>query len=397
MISMLAHLEGEDHRRLAVLHRGGAGDVQRERRLAATGPAGHRDHLPGVQAVGVLVQLGEAGRDAGADAARRADLVDLVERGLQQRLDVDVVLGRAPLGDLVDLGLRAVDHVVDGAGDVGRRPGRRLVAHLDDPGAGDDQPPQRRPLGDDLGVVAGVGRGRDERDQRVQVRRAADAHQLPVAGQLGRHRHRVGRLAAPVQVEDRVVDELVRRPVEVARADDLDDVGDRVLGQHHRAEHRLLGLDRLRRGAVELARPVAPPGPGTRLIRQRHGRRRPPVLGPIVHIARVNREGPTISCATACRARRAARDGRAAATRATLCRLPTSGQFALCDTPVHEPVGIAAACAQAVHSACDCAAASAAATTRSRGRSVDGVWTKKSGRPGHAKPAPPERWRGLGR
>ena len=77
---------------------------------------------PGCRPLVISSSWLEAGRDAGADAARGRDLVDLVQRRLQQRLDVDVVLVRAPLGDLVDLGLRAVDDVVDGADDVRRRP-----------------------------------------------------------------------------------------------------------------------------------------------------------------------------------------------------------------------------------------------------------------------------------
>jgi hypothetical protein len=164
---------------------------------------------------------------------------------------------------IVDLGLGAVDHLVD----VAALPGGRAVAELDDPGAGLDQPAQGGPLGDDLRVEPGVGGGRHRRDQRVQVGRAADAHELPGAGQLGRNRDRVGRLAAPVEVEDRVVDDLVGRPVEVAGPQHLDHVGDRVLGQQHAAEHRLLGLHVLRWLPVEVGRP----GTGRPdLVRDRH-------------------------------------------------------------------------------------------------------------------------------
>src|SRR5699024_1258287 len=41
--------------------------------------------------------------------------------------------------------------------------------------------------------------------------------------------------------------------VEVVPADGLDDVGDRVLGQHHAAEHAALGWEVLRRGALQAA------------------------------------------------------------------------------------------------------------------------------------------------
>jgi hypothetical protein len=201
-----------------------------------------------MEPVGDLVELGEAGRDADARAAAGGDRVDLVHGALEQLLEADVVLAGATLGDVVDLGLGPVHHLVD----VAALTGGRAVAELDDPGAGLDQAAERRPLGDDLRVEAGVGGGRHRGDQRVQVGRAADPHQLPGAGQLGRDGDGVGRLAAAVEIEDRVVEHLVGGPVEVAGAQHLHHVGDRVLGQQHAAEHRLLGLQVLRRLPVEL-------------------------------------------------------------------------------------------------------------------------------------------------
>jgi hypothetical protein len=70
--------------------------------------------------------------------------------------------------------------------------------------------------------------------------------------ELGRHRDRVGRLAAPVEVEHALVDRLVGRPVEVVGPQQLDDVGDRVLAEQDRAQHRLLGRQVLGRLAIEL-------------------------------------------------------------------------------------------------------------------------------------------------
>jgi hypothetical protein len=126
------------------------------------------------------------------------------------------------------------------------------VAHLDDPGAGLDQLAEHRALADDPGVVAGVGRGGHRGDQGVQVRGAADPGDLPALGELARDGDRVGRVAASVQVQDRVVDDLVRRPVEVVGVQDLDDLGDGVGGQQHPADHALLGGDVVRWSAFEL-------------------------------------------------------------------------------------------------------------------------------------------------
>ena len=80
----------------------------------------------------------------------------------------------------------------------------------------------------------------------VQVGLAADPLQVAALGQLVGDGDRVGRLAAAVEVEDRVVDQLVGGPVEVGAAQSLDAVGDRVLGQQHAAEDGLLGVDVLR-------------------------------------------------------------------------------------------------------------------------------------------------------
>jgi hypothetical protein len=81
----------------------------------------------------------------------------------------------------------------------------------------------------------------------VQVGSAADLAELALAPEMGGDRDGVGRLPAPVEVDDRVEDELVGGAVEVDAPDRLDDVGDRVLGQQHRPEDALLGVIVLRR------------------------------------------------------------------------------------------------------------------------------------------------------
>ncbi len=82
----------------------------------------------------------------------------------------------------------------------------RRVAVLDDAGARFDEAAQHGFLGDDLGVVAGVG-GRGYRlGERDQVGGTAEALEFAAAVQFGGHRHRVGRFTAAVEVEDRVVE-----------------------------------------------------------------------------------------------------------------------------------------------------------------------------------------------
>ena len=80
----------------------------------------------------------------------------------------------------------------------------------------------------------------------MQVRCAADPAQHPAPVQLRGYRHCVGGLPTAVQVQNRVVDVLVRRAVEVAGPQPFQHIGNRVLAQQHPAQHRLLGGQILR-------------------------------------------------------------------------------------------------------------------------------------------------------
>ena len=218
-------------------------------RLADARPGRDDHHLPRVQTIGQRVQIGETRWHTGRAAPGHGDRVDLVHGRLQQLLEDDVVLAGAPLGDVIDLRLRAIDDLVDlAAADL---PLRAPVPELHDARAGLDQAPQDRLLGDDLRVVAGVCRGRHARDEGVQVHRAADPAQRSGPLQLRGHRDRVRGLAARVQIDDRVEDERVGRLVEVCGPQRLHHVGDRILGQQHAAQHRLLRIQILRRLPVE--------------------------------------------------------------------------------------------------------------------------------------------------
>ena len=278
------HIRGSDHRyRLPVgseqqisylnLAHGGPARRGRQRgiegeRLTDTRPGRHDDHLPGVEAVGQRVQIGEAGGHAGGHAAAAGDGVHLVHRRLQQLLENDVILGRAPFGDFVDLRLGAVDDLVDLPA-----PNLALVAavtQLDDPGAGLDEPPQDGLLRHDLGVERRVGSRRHRTGEGVQVDRTADSRQSAGLVQFGGDGHHVGRLAAGEQVEDDLVDRRVRRLVEVDGAQLFHDIGDGVLAEQHAAEDRLLGGQVLRRLPVELARRVRRACSGPPVVDHRH-------------------------------------------------------------------------------------------------------------------------------
>src|SRR5690606_11517654 len=97
------------HRRPARGGRQGTCGVQR---LPHGGPGGDHDHLPGVEAVGEGVEVGEAGGAADHLAAAAADRLDLVQGARHDLAEGDVVLGGALLRDGVDLRLCAVEDLV---------------------------------------------------------------------------------------------------------------------------------------------------------------------------------------------------------------------------------------------------------------------------------------------
>ena len=107
-----------------------------------------------MQAVGHLVEFNESRRHATSESTVRRDRVDLVHRGLQQVLECHKVFRGAALGDVIDLGLCAVDDL----GDV-RALGTR-IAVLHHSGARLDQPAQQRLLRHDARVETRVGGGR---------------------------------------------------------------------------------------------------------------------------------------------------------------------------------------------------------------------------------------------
>ena len=233
------HLERED-RDGDLLADGQMGrDVERERRLAHAG-AGGEDHQvrllePGRQ----LVEGPEAGRRAGDVVVGVLDLVEPLERLLEQAVDALEVARDALVGDR--------EHDLLGPVDQLRRLADVLVAERRDVGARADQAAIGRGVADDLGVVAGVGRRRHRRRERVDDRLPADVVEHPAVVERARERDRVDDVALAVHLQDRAVDGRVRPAVEVVGLEQLRDDRDRVLRDQHRAQDRLLGVDVLGR------------------------------------------------------------------------------------------------------------------------------------------------------
>ena len=178
----------------------------------------------------------------------------LVERLLDER----EVLGRAVLGDLVDLLLGHVEQLARVAGAV--------VAELRDLGADPDQAAQERHLAHDLGVAPRVRDHRHGLGEREHGGAAADLVERAALIEAVAHRDLVDWLGALVEIEHRREDLAVPAAVEVLGLEHLGGLGDGRLREQHCAEHGLLGVEILRRQAPRDVLPlgraahcVAPP------------------------------------------------------------------------------------------------------------------------------------------
>ena len=236
---LLAHLEAEDADALALLDRGVLGDVEREARLADRRPGGEDDQVALLEPGRERVEVGEPGPDAADLAAVGVEVVEPVVGVVEQRLE-RAEAGIDPLlADREELRLGAVDRLLD--------LGRILVADPGDAPGRADQVAQDRLALDDPGVLRDVDRGRRLVRQARQVGATADGLELVLALERLGDRDDVDRLAALEQVQDGGVDPRVRLTVEVGRPQELGDLDDRVAVDQDRTEHRLLGLETLRR------------------------------------------------------------------------------------------------------------------------------------------------------
>ena len=147
----------------------------------------------------------------------------------------------AALRDFEDFVLGLVEEFVDarrcvvgGGGDFGRRRSERA---------------QYRFLAHDARVVGDVGGGRDAGGELGDVSRAADRLELAARAQRVGHRDGVDRLVAVRQLGHHAKDFAMRLAIEVVGVEDFKGLVDGLVLEQDRAEHRLLGLQILRRNA----------------------------------------------------------------------------------------------------------------------------------------------------
>ena len=239
----LGHLEAEQgHRAPVVLvQRDVLGHVGDQRGFAHRWACRDDDQVARLEAAGDRVEVGEAGRGAGERAALGGELLPLAHLGVQDLADEAEVLLAVVVGDLEDGALGPLDELAR----------RRLVAvdaGLDLVGGG-QQAAQQRAVADDLRVLAQVADGGDRRGERVDLRLAAGRVEPAARAQVLGDGEDVDRLARREEREHRLVDLAMALAIEVL---DLQALLDhervvRAIGEQHRPEHGLLGLDRVRR------------------------------------------------------------------------------------------------------------------------------------------------------
>ena len=207
------------------------------------------DEVSRLEAGGEQVELLVPGRDTGDLGARLVEVRDALEAVLEEHLDVREVARHLLLAELEHDLLGAVDEV----GDL-------TLALLSEPHdllARADEAAQRRHLLDDARVVLDVRGRRDERGELGHPRLPSCSFELGPLVELVGQRDRVDGLALRPQRERGAVDLRVALAVEVGRVEDLAHRPDGDGREQHRAQHRLLGLEVLRRndGAQALSDP----------------------------------------------------------------------------------------------------------------------------------------------
>ncbi|CAM4512001.1 hypothetical protein COEX109129_36870 [Corallococcus exiguus] len=226
------HFQAEDADGLVLLQRRVHRDVHGEGRLAHAGTRREDDELTGVQAGQLIVQVDVARGQTGHAGVRGLHLVQQVERLLHQLADRTQVAFALLLREEEDLALGLVEQDVQLA--------RLLAGELLDLPAHVGQAPAQRLVLDDVGVLDGVGRQRDDLVQAHQVRGAAHRDELAQDLELLRERQVVHLLALLIQPHHRGEDLRVRRAGEVVRVDDLRHGRDEPVVRQHGAQHRTL-------------------------------------------------------------------------------------------------------------------------------------------------------------
>ena len=234
------HLHAEDGDRPFHLQGHVFRQVHREAGLAHRGPPRHDDEVRGLEAGGHLVEIGEAGGQAGDGLVALKEDLDALH-GPAEEAAQGLEAATAALfllGDLEDPPFRLVQQ-------LRHLPALGVEGDVADAGADGDELAQHRALAHDLGVGLDVGGAGGAGGDDAQVGQAAGVLELAGALQHLGQGDDVEGLFTGRQVADGAKDEAVFAPIEVALAHL---VGYRIPGlvvQHEAAEQGLFRLVRM--------------------------------------------------------------------------------------------------------------------------------------------------------
>ena len=220
------------------------GDVGGERRLAHTGAARNDDEVGFLQAAHLLVEIGEARRDAGQVAVALIGGGGHVDGDLERGVEtLEAALVAPRLGQLVEMALGLFDL-------PSRRViGRRVIGAVDDFLAYGDQVAPDRRLVDRAAIIGCIDDGRGVGRKPHQILRHGQPAEIGVRQEtLERDRRRD--LAGADQRAHHVVDAPVNIFGEMLRLQKIRNAVKGLVVDQDRAQQRRLRLDIMRCGAV---------------------------------------------------------------------------------------------------------------------------------------------------
>ena len=238
------HLHREHRHRQAFVHRHMLGHVEREGGLAHGRTSGHDHQIAFLQSGGTRIEIAVTGGNTG-DVGGILAMVELLDplHDLGHHIIDGLKTNPAACADLRDLHhlrLRLIQQLLVflATGIEGRIGNRRSDIH---------QPAHDRALAHDLGIALDVvGRGHALR-QRGQIGQAAGAITILATFDRLIHRHHIGRTALLQQTQDVAPDAAMVITIEIGLDQHVADLVDGTVVDHQSAQHRLLGLDGMRR------------------------------------------------------------------------------------------------------------------------------------------------------
>ena len=217
-------------------------DITDERRLPHTRSSCQDDELCGLETGRLLIQIAEAGSDAGDVTRLLHAFINAIERLHHDIADGDLRGPALILHDPKDLPFRRLKQFLDVVSGI-VTVGQNLCA-------GVDQTSLHVLFTDNAGVVANVCRMRDRFQNLRQIGRAANVIQLIPPDQFFRQRDRIDPADTRfIQLVNRCVDLLMRVAVKLVCLERFADLVKRLIHEQNAAEHTAFGVQILRRQA----------------------------------------------------------------------------------------------------------------------------------------------------